>query len=468
MRRSEFARSPVHRTPHSFPVRARLGACLAFAIALSQACGGAQPSPPLPVPAGPYPPVAVAPVDRASSAPATPAGAEAFIEQVNADLKRLYVDAERIAWVKATYITDDTERLEAQAQERVMEYLSRRILEARRFEGIQLSPDLARQFYLLKYSAGLPAPTNAAERAELADIASRLESIYGKGKYCSPKLKGLGKDKTEECLAIDDLGEGPRRKARLRSLARHLARLARDRAADAPDVRALRRARQQGRARARLRGHARDLAGGYDMSAGRVHARDGAPVERGRAALRGAPLLRAREASRAVRRGQDRQGQGPDPRARARQHVGAGVGQPLPDGRAVQGQGPARRHEAAAGAKKYDPKKMVELGERFFMSLGMDPLPKTFWERSMFTKPEDRDVVCHASAWDVDMRRRPPHQDVHQDRPRGPGHDPPRARPQLLLPLLQPPPAAVSGRRERRLPRRHRRHARAQRHARRT
>jgi len=32
------------------------------------------------------------------------------------------------------------------------------------------------------------------------------------------------------------------------------------------------------------------------------------------------------------------------------------------------------------------------------------PLPKTFWERSLFTKPADRDVVCHASAWDVDSK----------------------------------------------------------------
>jgi peptidyl-dipeptidase A len=53
-------------------------------------------------------------------------------------------------------------------------------------------------------------------------------------------------------------------------------------------------------------------------------------------------------------------------------------------------------------AKKYDAKKMVELGERFFVSLGADPLPKSFWERSMLSKPRDRDVVCHASAWDID------------------------------------------------------------------
>jgi peptidyl-dipeptidase A len=54
-------------------------------------------------------------------------------------------------------------------------------------------------------------------------------------------------------------------------------------------------------------------------------------------------------------------------------------------------------------AKKYDAIQMVKSGERFFTSLGMDPLPKTFWERSLFVKPEDREVVCHASAWDVGM-----------------------------------------------------------------
>ena len=53
-------------------------------------------------------------------------------------------------------------------------------------------------------------------------------------------------------------------------------------------------------------------------------------------------------------------------------------------------------------AKKIDASRMVRIGERFFTSLGFDPLPKTFWERSLFVKPRDRDVVCHASAWDMD------------------------------------------------------------------
>ena len=47
---------------------------------------------------------------------------------------------------------------------------------------------------------------------------------------------------------------------------------------------------------------------------------------------------------------------------------------------------------------------MVEMGERFFKSLGFDPLPTTFWDRSLLAKPRDRSVVCHASAWDIGSR----------------------------------------------------------------
>jgi peptidyl-dipeptidase A len=45
---------------------------------------------------------------------------------------------------------------------------------------------------------------------------------------------------------------------------------------------------------------------------------------------------------------------------------------------------------------------MVKYGETFFTSLGLPPLPATFWQRSQFVHPRDRDVVCHASAWDLD------------------------------------------------------------------
>jgi peptidyl-dipeptidase A len=53
--------------------------------------------------------------------------------------------------------------------------------------------------------------------------------------------------------------------------------------------------------------------------------------------------------------------------------------------------------------RKTDYKQMVRYGEAFFTSLGFAPLPATFWTRSLFLKPADREVVCHASAWDVDF-----------------------------------------------------------------
>src|SRR6185436_4047198 len=53
-------------------------------------------------------------------------------------------------------------------------------------------------------------------------------------------------------------------------------------------------------------------------------------------------------------------------------------------------------------SRNTEPKRLVQYGESFFTSLGFDPLPQTFWERSLLVKPADRDVVCHASAWDID------------------------------------------------------------------
>ncbi|MFN0118945.1 MAG: M2 family metallopeptidase, partial [Blastocatellia bacterium] len=56
-------------------------------------------------------------------------------------------------------------------------------------------------------------------------------------------------------------------------------------------------------------------------------------------------------------------------------------------------------------ARKTDAKGMVKFGESFFTSLGFDLLPETFWKRSLFVRPQDREVVCHASAWDIDNEK---------------------------------------------------------------
>ncbi|HEU4534622.1 MAG TPA: hypothetical protein VFS00_10915, partial [Polyangiaceae bacterium] len=94
----------------------------------------------------------------AATGPATAEEARAFFDEVNAELKRLYSTRETLGFVSMTYITDDTERLSAQGEEAVMEYLQRTIERAKRFEGVTLPPELERMRHLLRLAATVPSP----------------------------------------------------------------------------------------------------------------------------------------------------------------------------------------------------------------------------------------------------------------------------------------------------------------------
>jgi peptidyl-dipeptidase A len=372
--------------------------CAGAALLTLAACGGSGPAH---VESAPVTSEPTAASSAAPAGPATPAEADAFVRQINDDFKRLWTDAERSNWIKSTYITDDTEKLAAQAQERVMEYTTRRIKEGRRFEGLTLSPATARALYLLKYAAGLPAPSDPKERAELAEIASKMESIYGKGKYCSPKLKGKAKDKASECLDLQELSDiiAESRDYDL------LLEVWKGWHTIAPPIRALyARFVELGNKGARELGFS-DMGeiwkGHYDMSSAEFAAemerlfQEVNPLYQDlhcyvRAKLRkkyGAAKLGPKAPIPAHLLG--------NMWAQEWEHV-----YPLVEPHPGKGQPDITRELLR---KRYDPQKMVRLGERFFTSLGLDPLPKTFWERSLFVKPRDRDVVCHASAWDVDM-----------------------------------------------------------------
>ena len=123
----------------------------------------------------------------------------------------------------------------------------------------------------------------------------------------------------------------------------------------------------------------------------------------------------------------------------------------------------ADRHPQAR--KPIAPLEMVRIGERFYTSLGFAPLPKTFWERSLFVRPRDREVVCHASAWDVDdvddlrikMCIEPTAEDfttIHHEL----GHN-------FYQRAYKDQPVPLPRQRQRRLPRGDRRHDRAVGHA---
>src|SRR5690606_2054202 len=114
----------------------------------------------------------------------TPADAKKWADDVNVELKRLWTRAATAEWIKNTYITDDTERNAAAANDDVMAYLSTAIQESKRYEGMQLDPETARVIHLLRTSSALLAPNDPQKRQELTSLAARLEGMYGKAKAC--------------------------------------------------------------------------------------------------------------------------------------------------------------------------------------------------------------------------------------------------------------------------------------------
>jgi peptidyl-dipeptidase A len=335
----------------------------------------------------------------ASGSP-TAAEADAFVRDVNAELKRLAAEVDRAAWVKATYITPDSEYLEAKAREKLLEFIARKVKEAQRFATIALPPETARALYVLKYSAGLPAPSDPIKRARLATVSTELESIYGKGKYCSPKLVGKGDDPKSECLTVDEINRllGKQRDYEL------LLDAWRGWHAISPPMRSmygeLVTLGNEGARELGFRDMAEIWKGGYDMS----------DAEFEREADRLWQLVRPLYEKLHC-----------FARARLAKQYGARVDKtaPIPAhllgnlwAQEWQNLYPLMEPHPGRGTvdldkqlqnKKYDALKMVRLGEQFFTSVGMQPLPKTFWERSLFVKPRDREVVCHASAWDVGL-----------------------------------------------------------------
>jgi peptidyl-dipeptidase A len=335
---------------------------------------------------------AAEPQKPAEAAP-TAEDARQFVTRANEELKQLWTRQATADWIKATYITDDTERNAAWVNEEVMSYLNRSIKEAARFKDVQgLDADTARMLHLLRISSALPAPGEAAKRSELAGIASKLEGLYGKGKYC-------GKDGKAPCK---DLGELSDVMARSRDYNELLDAWVGWRTISPPMRPLYQRLVELSNEGARDIGF--DNLGalwrsGYDMPP------EAFEQEAQRLWGQVKPLyddlhcyVRARLAKQY---GEDK----------------VPAGQPIPAHllgnmwsqewnniyslvEPYKGQ-PSLDVDAALKRQNYDALRMVKLGESFFTSLGLKSLPETFFQRSQFTKPRDRDVVCHASAWDL-------------------------------------------------------------------
>lgn len=318
--------------------------------------------------------------------------ARAFVAKVNADLQRLWTRASTASWVKSTYITDDTDRLAAWAEEEVMAYLSRAVEESKRFRDVETDPETARSLHLLRLSTSLPAPADPTKRGELALVSSQLGSIYGKGKWCG--AKGDRKCK--------DLGELSETLARSRKWDELLDAWVGWRTISPPMRPLYEKNVSLANEGAQEVGFA-DLGemwrSGYDMDPNELE------EETERLWNQVRPLYDdlhcyVRSKLSTVYGKQRVPEDGPIPAHILGNMWAQDWSNVYPLVEPYRG---ASNLDVDKALEKrgYDAQKMTKLGEAFFLSLGFPPLPETFWTRSMLTQPRDRDVVCHASAWDL-------------------------------------------------------------------
>jgi peptidyl-dipeptidase A len=317
--------------------------------------------------------------------------AEQFVARANAELAELLKETGAAEWVRSTYITEDTAVIAAAASEKYAAWHSGMVQQALQYEDLELDAETRRALELLKLGTSLPTPSDAAKRKELTLIATELEGMYGAGQYCRNDGDCQSLSELEDILAnsrdYDELTEawqGWRTIAPpMREKYQRYVELVNEGAGELGynDLGEMWRA-------------------GFDMSPSEFE------QETSRLWDQVKPLydelhchVRARlgEVYGADKVPQD----GPIPAHLLGNMWSQGWSfiydllEPYPGVADLD-------VDTTLQTKNYSPQEMVRSAENFYVSLGMSRLPDTFWERSQFEKPRDRDVVCHASAWGLD------------------------------------------------------------------
>jgi len=334
-------------------------------------------------------------------APPPKLDAVAFVKQVNTDLVELAKEGNAAGWTQQTYITPDTQYLNARVTDHYLEYFSRTAAAAAKYDKAKdkLDASTERSLLLIKLGVSAPAPSDPAKRAELANLTTELDAMYGEGKYCPP---GTNKDgKKTDCRIYDDLAETI-------ATSRNYADLT-EAWVGWHSIAKPMRPKYQRFVELANEG-AKEL--GFDDVGVLWRARYDMPVadfekEGDRLFAQVKPLY---------------QGLHCYARKRLQQRYGKDK---VPDGKPIPAQllgnmwaqqwnrvyddllkpYPAASIESADRLLqkfKWDAVKMTKSAENFYTSIGFPALPQKFWERSMLTRPRDREVVCHASAWDMD------------------------------------------------------------------
>lgn len=324
----------------------------------------------------------------------TAADADQFIKQAEEKITKLNALASRIYWVNATYINDDTDWLSTYAGTKIKKLSVELAQGAARFNNVKVSPDTARKLKLLRIGLVIPAPDKPGAAEELSAIETRMSSTFAKG-------EGTLNGKKLKINELEDKMRTSRNPKELKEMWVSWRKVSR----------AMRKDYQRQVALANE--GARELGfkdvgdlwrSGYDMTPQQFSMEIDKLYEQMK------PLYAQLHCYMRARLN-DKYGDDVQPRTgmiRAdllgnmwAQEWGAirdltDLPKPKP--------GEDIDLDKLLVEKKYTPLKMVKTAEGFFTSLGLDPLPETFWKRSQITKPRDRDVICHASAWNLDNK----------------------------------------------------------------
>ena len=325
----------------------------------------------------------------------TIADAEAFVVAAEKELYDYTVSAGRVFWVNSTYLTDDTNALASEAGAKGTEMQVRFALEAAKFNDVAgLSAETRRKLDKLRGGIVLPAPTTPGAATELNTIATDLQSIYGKGKGT---LDGKPVNGSDIEAAMGESRNPDQLKEMWASWHDNVGTPMKDDYARMVDI------ANQGARELGFKDVGAMWRSNYDMSADEFAALTEKLWQQVKPLYDDLHCYTRTKLNEKY--GDAVQAKTGPIRADLLGNMWAQEWGNIYDVVAPAGAGDIGYDVTQLlEAKQYDPMKMVKGGESFFSSLGFAPLPETFWQRSQFTKPADREVICHASAWDVDNK----------------------------------------------------------------
>lgn len=322
--------------------------------------------------------------------PPTLQEAKEFLEQAETDIVELSGFAAKVYWVQANFITEDTNALAAMAGAQGAKLSTRLANEAKRFNDLSLPADMRRKMDGLKRGSNFPAPEKEGAAEKLAKIMTDLEAMYGTGKFeHNGKTINLGQ--------ASDIIASSRDPEELQAVWEGWRTISPPMKGDYSKMVDI---VNEGSRELGYKDTGALWRGGYDM--------DGEAFIKEADRLWGQvkPLYDQLHCNTraALNEKYGDEVQPADAPIRA-DLLGNMWGQSwgnIYDMVAPKGGGEGVDVTALLIENEYDQLKMVQVAEKFFTSLGFEPLPDTFWQRSLITKPEDREVVCHASAWNLD------------------------------------------------------------------